>query len=85
VKSSLEKEIAKVRSSKEKGLLDSGIGMDKGVGGESADWLGEMGSTEFKFGQMEEFNISVEIAGGNILGDSGRDVKAWWKWVGERL
>ncbi|KAG4431124.1 hypothetical protein IFR05_013393 [Cadophora sp. M221] len=83
VRSSLEGEIAKVRTSRSKGLLDSGIGMDD-ANDEKDDWLGEMGSTEFKFSQMEEFDIFVEVSGGNVLGDTAT-VDKWWKWISERL
>ncbi|CZT53280.1 related to SRP102-signal recognition particle receptor, beta chain [Rhynchosporium secalis] len=83
VKSSLEAEITKVRKSRSKGLLDSGIGMDD-ADDEKDDWLGEMGSSEFKFAQMEEFNVFVEVAGGNVLGDPPT-VERWWKWISERL
>ncbi|TVY59699.1 Signal recognition particle receptor subunit beta [Lachnellula suecica] len=67
VKSSLEAEITKVRTSRSKGLLDSGIGMEED--GDRDEWLGEMGSTEFKFKQMEEFDVAVEVSGGNIVGE----------------
>ncbi|CZT06953.1 hypothetical protein WAI453_012815 [Rhynchosporium graminicola] len=83
VKSSLEAEITKVRKSRSKGLLDSGIGMDD-ADDEKDDWLGEMGSSAFKFAQMEEFNVFVEVAGGNVLGDPPT-VERWWKWISERL
>ncbi|EHK96930.1 putative Signal recognition particle receptor subunit beta [Glarea lozoyensis 74030] len=59
VKSSLEAEITKVRTSRSKGLLDSGIGMEED--GEKDDWLGEVGSKDFKFAQMEEFDVLVEL------------------------
>jgi signal recognition particle receptor subunit beta len=44
-----------------------------------------MGSKEFKFSQMEEFDVSVEVLGGNVLGGDGPAVDKWWKWVSERL
>ncbi|PMD55283.1 P-loop containing nucleoside triphosphate hydrolase protein [Hyaloscypha bicolor E] len=84
VKSSLEAEITKVRTSRSKGLLDSGIGMGDAED-EKDDWLGEMGSTSFKFSQMEEFDISVEVLGGNVVGGEGPTVDKWWKWISERL
>lgn len=84
VKSTLESEITKIRTSREKGLLSSGIGMNDDVE-DSDDWLGEMGSTAFKFSQMEEFNIWVEFAGGNVMGGEGSDVSKWWDWIGSRL
>ena len=85
VRSALEKEIGRVRKSREKGLLDSGIGMDDAGSGEGDDWLGEMGSEEFKFRQLEEFNVTVEVLGGSVVGENESDVDAWWKWVGQRL
>jgi signal recognition particle receptor subunit beta len=85
VKKSLESEITKVRASRSKGLLDSGIGMGEDVDDDKDDWLGETGSSEFKFSQMEEFDITVEVAGGNVTGGDGPGVDKWWKWVSERL
>lgn len=85
VKSNLEGEITKVRTSRSKGLLDSGIGMGDVDDDEKDDWLGEMGSTDFRFSQMEEFDVFVEVAGGNVLGTDGPTVGKWWKWVSERL
>lgn len=85
VGSSLEAEITKVRNSRSKGLLDSGIGMSDALGDENDDWLGEVGSKEFKFSQMEEFDITVEVLGGNVLGGEGPSVDKWWRWVSERL
>jgi len=84
VKSSLEAEITKVRTSRSKGLLDSGIGMD-GADDDKDDWLGEVGSSDFKFSQLEEFDISIEVIGGNVLGAEGSTVEKWWRWVSERL
>ena len=83
VKNSLESEITKIRTSRSKGLLDSGIGMDHGDD-EKDDWLGEMGSDNFKFSQLEEFDVTVEVIGGNVLGDVPT-VKKWWGWVSDRL
>ncbi|PQE10810.1 hypothetical protein CJF30_00008962 [Rutstroemia sp. NJR-2017a BBW] len=80
VKSSLEREITKVRVSRSKGLLDSGVGLGDEQDEEKDDWLGEMGSEDFKFSQMEEFDISVEVAGGNVLGADGASTESWWRW-----
>ncbi|RDW65352.1 p-loop containing nucleoside triphosphate hydrolase-19 [Coleophoma crateriformis] len=82
VKSSLETEITKLRVSRSKGLLDSGVNMGDD-GEDNDDWLGEMGSKDFKLSQMEEFNIMVEVACGNVTGNA--NVEKWWKWVGDRL
>lgn len=85
VKSSLESEITRVRTSRSKGLLDSGIGLCDGIDDEKDDWLGEMGSTDFKFAQMEEFDVQVEVIGGSVVGSEGPSVDKWWRWVSERL
>lgn len=82
VKTTLEAEITKIRSSRSKGLLDSGISMGDGDD-EKDDWLGEMGSKDFKFAQMEEFEVLVEVTGGNVTGEP--TVEKWWRWVAERL
>lgn len=89
VKSKLEEEIARVRSTRSKGLLDSGIGMEDEVGGgdEEGNWLGEYGSREFEFKQMEECGVDVVVAGGNVRGegDANGVVGEWWGWIGENL
>jgi len=86
VKSALETELSKIRTSRSKGLLDSGIGMsDTASSDDTDDWLGETGSTIFKFQQMEEFNMSIEVAGGNVIGTDGARTEKWWSWIAERL
>lgn len=85
-KTALETEITNIRNSRNKGLLDSGIGMDSIDGaGEEREWLGEGGDGKFEFSQMEESNVRVSIMGGNVMGGEGADVKAWWGWIGENL
>jgi signal recognition particle receptor subunit beta len=89
VRAKLEDEITKVRLTRSKGLMDSGVGMEDDVGGvdEEQNWLGEFGSVKFKFAQMEEHGIEVKVAGGNVKGDgsdAGR-VGEWWAWVGDNL
>ncbi|EKD12886.1 uncharacterized protein L3040_007043 [Drepanopeziza brunnea f. sp. 'multigermtubi'] len=85
VKSVLEGEIAKVRVSRSKGLLDSGIRMGEVEDEENDDWLGEMGSTEFTFAQMEEFDVYVQVVGGCVEGTDGPVVDKWWRWISDRL
>ncbi|KAI9826322.1 MAG: hypothetical protein M1832_000239 [Thelocarpon impressellum] len=87
VKTTLETEITKVRDSRSKGLLDSGIGMgeDQGAQGDDKDWLGDVGGSSFDFDQMRDSNVVVEVAGGNVLGSEGPRVGPWWEWVGNRL
>ncbi|KUI64934.1 Signal recognition particle receptor subunit beta [Cytospora mali] len=86
VRNNLEKELGRIRRTRSKGLLDSGVGQDELVAGgdEGDDWLGEYGSTEFKLDQMREFDTEVDVISGNILGD-GPGVDAWWKWMGSRI
>ena len=85
VKGALESEITKVRSSRNKGLLDSGIGMDDLDINEEKEWLGDGGEGKFEFSQMEEVNVCITVAGGNVHGADGPDVKKWWDWVGNNL
>jgi signal recognition particle receptor subunit beta len=85
VKTTLEAEIGKVRNSRLKGLLDSGIGIGDTAEAENDDWVGEVGSGEFKFSQMEEFNIVVEVIGGSVIAANGSEVDGWWNWVEQRL
>lgn len=82
VKRNLEAEITKVRASRSKGLLDSGVKSDIE---DKDDWLGEMGSTEFKFSQMDEFDVAIEVVGGNILGADEANLEKWWEWIADKL
>lgn len=88
VQRSLEEEIAKVRSTRSKGLMDSGIGREDGDGinveaDEEAGWLGEYGNKAFAFRQMEEHGIEVGVLGGSVKGEERPD--EWWAWIGEQL
>ena len=85
VKATLESEISNVRSSRTKGLLDSGIGINDLDIGEEKEWLGDGGDGQFEFSQMDEVNVAVSVAGGNVLGADGSDVKQWWDWIASNL
>ncbi|KAI9815537.1 MAG: hypothetical protein M1827_002671 [Pycnora praestabilis] len=85
VKTALEAEITNVRNSRSKGLLDSGIGMGDTDLEEEKGWLGDGGEGKFELSQMEEVNVSVTVAGGNVIGSEGADVKNWWDWIGDNL
>lgn len=85
VKTALESEITNVRNTRNKGLLDSGVGMNDVDIGEERDWLGDGGEGNFDFSQMDEVNVYVTVAGGNVLGSEGPDVKQWWDWIGGNL
>lgn len=86
VKTTLEAEVGRVRVSKSKALLDSGIGMGDAAEAEEKDnWIGTVGSEEFTFSQMDDFGMSVEVIGGSVIGVDGAEDKKWWSWIGERL
>ncbi|KAK4123120.1 putative signal recognition particle protein [Parathielavia appendiculata] len=85
VKSQLEAELSRIRKTRSKGLLDSGEADGEVVGGEEGEgWLGAVGSDKFSFKEMVEFDIEVEVIGGNVVGD-GPGADKWWKWIGERI
>ncbi|KAK7427154.1 hypothetical protein QQZ08_006267 [Neonectria magnoliae] len=84
VRSNLEAEITRIRASKSKGLLDSGVGSDE-IGSEEQDsWLGEYGSSKFTFSQLQEFEIEVDVIPGNVTGD-GPGADKWWWWIAQRI
>lgn len=84
IKTYLETEISRIRSSRSKGLLDSGVGIDD-IGSEEQDgWLGEYGSDKFSFQQMQEFDIDVEVIGGSVMAEKA-DVDKWWWWIAQRV
>ncbi|KAI1344243.1 signal recognition particle receptor beta subunit-domain-containing protein [Xylariaceae sp. FL0016] len=82
VRSNLEAELGRIRQSRSKGLLDSGVGIDD-IGSEEQDgWLGEYGSEKFSFSQMRESDIEVEVLGGSVLEGT---VDKWWDWITSRI
>ncbi|OAQ61159.1 ADP-ribosylation factor domain-containing protein [Pochonia chlamydosporia 170] len=84
VKSQLENELSRIRASRSKGLLDSGVGVDE-IGSEEQDsWLGEYGSEKFSFQQMGEFDIDVEVVPGSVTTEEA-DVDKWWWWMAQRI
>lgn len=85
VKATLESEITKIRHSRKKGLLDSGIDMDGIDASEDRDWLGDGGERKFEFSQMEEVDVPVAILGGSVAGSERPDVERWWEWIGSNL
>ncbi|KAF4979252.1 hypothetical protein FZEAL_4497 [Fusarium zealandicum] len=84
VKTNLETELTRIRASRSKGLLDSGVGTDD-IGSEEQDsWLGEYGSSKFTFSQLQEFEIEVDVLPGNVSGD-GPGADKWWWWIAQRV
>ncbi|KAK4185050.1 signal recognition particle receptor beta subunit-domain-containing protein [Podospora australis] len=85
VKSNLEAELGRIRAARSNGLLDSGVGQDDlNANDEVEGWLGGDGSEKFSFAQMMEFDVEVDVIGGNVVGD-GPGAEKWWKWIGERV
>ncbi|KAI2612368.1 P-loop containing nucleoside triphosphate hydrolase protein [Hypoxylon fragiforme] len=82
VKNHLEAELGRIRQSRSKGLLDSGVGADDIGSEEQDDWLGQYGSEKFSFSQMKEFDFDVDVIGGSVL--EGK-VDKWWEWISERI
>lgn len=86
VKTRLEGEITKIRESRARGLLDSGIGMESATDiGDEKDWLGERDEAQFRFSQLADLDVPVHVAGGNAMGPDGSDVKQWWEWLADQL
>lgn len=84
VRANLEAEISRIRVSRSKGLLDSGVGVDEMDTEDNDDWLGSYGTEKFSFDQMMEFNVYIDVIGGNVSGD-GPGVDRWWKWIADRI
>ena len=83
IRTLLEKEITRIRESRSKGLMDSGIvGADAMVGDLEDEWLGEGGEGEFKMEMMEEVAVEVAVKGGSV--ERG-DCEHWRQWVGSCL
>ncbi|KAM3449246.1 hypothetical protein MY3296_007104 [Beauveria thailandica] len=84
VRANLEAEISRIRASRSKGLLDSGVGADE-LGAEEQDaWLGEYGADKFSFAQMQEFGIDVDVLPGAVVVEEP-DADKWWWWIAQRI
>ncbi|KAK2063292.1 signal recognition particle receptor beta subunit [Colletotrichum caudatum] len=84
VRSGLEAEITRIRASRSKGLLDSGVGIDDVGSEEHDDWLGAYGTEKFAFDQLREFDVDVDVVAGNVTG-SGPGPDKWWSWIAQRV
>jgi len=81
----LEHELGRIRKTRQKGLLEASVTSEDEIqGDEEEGWLGAVGSKEFKFDEMMEFDMEVEVVGGNVIGD-GPGAERWWRWIGERI
>ena len=84
VKSGLEAELGRIRSSRSRGLLGSDVagGPQDADDDDEESWLGAYGSEKFAFGQMREFDVEVDVIGGSVLEGN---VDKWWEWISERI
>jgi signal recognition particle receptor subunit beta len=92
VKSVLEREITRIRETRARGLLSVGtLGKGEGLGGndeegdEEREVLGGRSEGDFKFTAMEEWNVMVDVVGGNASGEESPGVDGWWEWIGTQL
>lgn len=91
VKASLEREVSKLRETKARGLSTVGtIGKGEGLGGqeddeEDRDILGGSAEGEFKFSSMIEFDVHVDVVGGNVVGEEGPGIDGWWEWISQQM
>jgi len=85
VKSHLESEITTVRGSRNKGLLDSGTGLNDSDFTEEKERLGDGGEGKFEFSQMDDFYVPIKVVGANVMSADGADVKQCWDWIGSLL
>ncbi|KAL1897302.1 hypothetical protein Sste5346_004038 [Sporothrix stenoceras] len=88
IKTQLEAELGRIRTTRSKGLLSSSVGADDvDSATESDDWLGEYGSKSFTFAQMREFDTEVEVIAGNVVGaeGAGPGVDKWWTWIASKV
>jgi len=84
VRKALEEEITKIRKTKGRGLQD----LKAGGFEEEDEWLGETGDGEFKFEQMMEVDVEIEVLGGNVVEEGGKKVgklDEWWRWIAEHI
>lgn len=79
----LQDEITNIRATRAKGLLDSAADAEGGDDDER-EWLGEGGEGAFNFKQMEESEVDVLVAGGNVTGDKAH-VDEWWNWLAQHM
>ena len=97
LRSALEREITAVRRTRASGLLDSAVGADDAV---NEEWLGRLKSggdkgladgndsersMGFRFEELEESGIKVDVREGNVTGSDGPGAEAWWDWIAAHM
>jgi signal recognition particle receptor subunit beta len=87
VKSTLEKEIARERESRARGLLKGGdTDADlRGDGESEGEPLGGVTEGPFKFEHMEEWGVEVDVLGGSLGGEEDIRTEQWWDWIAQQL
>lgn len=92
VRSSLEAEITRLRSTRSKGIATvgraiKGEGLESSVGqdgdDEEGDILGGDPSGKFEFSLMNDYNVDISLRSGSVEGDIG--IAKWWEWIAEQL
>ncbi|KIW05938.1 uncharacterized protein PV09_03129 [Verruconis gallopava] len=91
VKRSLERELSSLRETKARGISAvSTVGNGEGLGGEAEEEedrsiLGGMAEGDFKFAGMQEYDVHVDVVGGNVVGEEGPGVDGWWEWIAQQM
>ena len=85
VKMRLEQEISHVRSSRAKGLFDSGVAMNDFSSDSDRNWLGGTEDGVFEFSQMAGANVEVQIEAGSVTGTEKPDIAGYWDWLAKNL
>jgi signal recognition particle receptor subunit beta len=89
VKSTLEKEITKLRETRSRGIASiaegqSTEGLDFGSGNavndEEGEVLGRDASAKFEFESLDEWGIDVIVTGGSVV-EGEKGVEKWWEWI----
>jgi signal recognition particle receptor subunit beta len=92
VKSSLEAEITRLRTTRSKGIAsvgraNKGEGLESSIGDEENDEEGEIlggdPNSKFDFSVMGDYGVNVSLKGGSVLGDTS--VSDWWEWIASCL
>lgn len=84
VQAQLEAELTRIRASRSRGLLDSGVGADDVAAADHDAWLGDEASEKFTLSQMAELGVDVDLLGGSVTATEP-DVDKWWRWMAQRV
>lgn len=82
-KKALEKEVARVRAAKARGLMQVEEGDNPGDESALGGWQ-EGDGDDFTFGVMAEYGVKVDVVGCNVR-DAENGVSRCWGWIGQSL